>query len=87
MKVKIFSSGSGWYISCTNYKDDKDKAYIGLFFPQNTEPYYQENSNGYDAKDIDILEAKFTSYKGKVGMTVCPCKATDIYEFEWSSRC
>lgn len=70
MKQKIFSKGNGWYISCTNYKDEKDKAYLNLFFPQNTTPFYQDNGRGFSVKDIDIQEAKFTSYKGKIGMTI-----------------
>lgn len=70
MKQKIFSKGNGWYISATNYKDEKDKAYINLFFPKNSDPFYQDNGRGFSVKDIDIQEAKFTSYKGKVGLTI-----------------
>ena len=70
MKQTIFSRGRGWYISCTNHKDEKDKAYLDLFFPQHEDPEYQDNGKGYQMKKIDILEAKFTSYKGKIGMTV-----------------
>lgn len=70
MKTRIFSKGQGWYISATNYKDKEDKAYINLFFPQNTEPPYQDNGRGYSVKTIEILEGKFTSYKQKAGLTI-----------------
>lgn len=74
MKTKIFSKGQGWYISATNYKDETDKAYINLYFPQGNdftgEPEFIPNDRGYSALDIDILEARFTSYKGKAGMTI-----------------
>lgn len=70
MKARIFSKGQGWYISATNYKDKEDKCYIGLFFPKNTEPEYIDNGRGFSSKDIDIQEAKFTSYKCKAGLTV-----------------
>ena len=78
MKQTIFSKGRGWYISCTNYKDDKDKAYLDLFFPQNSEPEYHDNGRGFSVKKIDILESKFTSYKGKIGMTVF--KYVEVFE-------
>lgn len=70
MKQTIFSKGKGWYISCSNYKDENDKAYLNLYFPKNSEPPYADNGRGYSVKQIDILEAKFTSYQGKVGLTV-----------------
>ena len=70
MKQRIFNSGKGWYISATNYHDEKDKAYVNLYFPKNTEPDFNPNNKGYSAIDIDIIESKFTSYRGKVGLTV-----------------
>ena len=70
MKQKIFNRGNGWYISGSNYKNKEDKAYISLFFPRESDPEYHETENGFMAKDIDILEAKFTSYNGKPGMTI-----------------
>lgn len=70
MKQTIFSKGKGWYISATNYKDEKDKAYVNLYFPKNTEPQYHDNGRGFSVKKIDVEEAKFTSYQGKVGMTI-----------------
>ena len=71
MKQRIFNQGRGWYISCTNYKDVTDKAYVGLYFPKNVvSPYYQDSSNGFTTKLIDIQEAQFTSYQGKVGLTI-----------------
>ena len=70
MKQKIFSKGKGWYISATNYKDQNDKCYISLFFPKNSEPPYIDNGRGFSSKDIDITEAKFTSYQGKAGLTI-----------------
>ena len=63
MKQKIFSKGNGWYISATNYKDEKDKAYTNLFFPKNSDP-----ADG--TKEIDAIEWRLTCYKGKVGMTI-----------------
>lgn len=70
MRVKIFNKGNGgkWYISCKNHKDDKDKAYLDLYFPNNTDPACPAGQ--FTMMDIDILEAKFTSYHNKVGMTV-----------------
>ena len=70
MKQTIFSKGKGWYISASNYKDQNDKAYVNLFFPKNTEPFYEDNGRGFSVKTIDIQEAKFTSYQGKAGMTI-----------------
>ena len=65
MKARIYQLKNGWYVYGTNYKDKEDKAYCHLFFPQNSEP----KTNG-DYLDIDILEAKGTSYKNKFGMTI-----------------
>lgn len=70
MKMKIFNRGKGWYVPCSNYKDENDKAYLNIFFPKNTSPEYIDNGRGFSTKDIDIQEAKFTSYQGKVGMTI-----------------
>lgn len=71
MRVRLFNRGKGWYISCSNYKDENDKAYLGVYFPQTViEPHFNDNGRGYSVKDIDIEEAKFTSYKGKVGLTI-----------------
>lgn len=70
MKQRIFSKGNGWYISATNYKDKEDKAYMNIYFTQNSEPLYQDNGRGFSVKTINILEAKFTSYKNKIGLTI-----------------
>ena len=70
MRVKIFNRGKGWYIICNNYKDENDKAYLDLFFPQKTEPKFVPNDRGFSVKDIDIIEGKFTSYFKKAGLTV-----------------
>lgn len=70
MKHRIFNRGKGWYISATNYKDEKDKAYLNLYFPNHTEPKYADNGRGFSSKMIDIEEAKFSSYQGKVEMTI-----------------
>lgn len=70
MRIKMFSKGRGWYVSATNYKDDKDKAYLNLFFVNHTEPAYVDNGRGFSVMDIDILEGKFTSYQGKIGLTI-----------------
>lgn len=82
MKQKIFNRGKGWYISATNYKDQNDKAYLNLFFPKNTEPLYQDNGRGFSVKDIDIDQAKFTSYQGKLGMTIFAYTEISTEEFE-----
>lgn len=65
MSIRIYQSKNGWYLFGTNYKDKEDKAYCNLFFPQNREP----KTTG-DYIDINILEAKGTSYKGKFGLTI-----------------
>ena len=72
MKVRIFNKGKGWYVSATNYKDKEDKAYMNVHFPTN-EPIPNGaniDQSGFDFTDIDVLEAKFGSYKQKVTMTV-----------------
>ena len=69
MKTKIFNRGKGWYIFGTNYKDEKDKAYLNLYFPYE-EPEYIQSEKGYSVLDINIEEAKFTSYKEKIGLTI-----------------
>lgn len=72
MKVRVFSKGQGWYVSATNYKDKQDKAYMNLHFSQNhcLEPIYEDNGRGFSVQELDIQEAIFTSYKGKIGMTI-----------------
>ena len=70
MEQTIFNKGNGWYISASNYKDQNDKCYISLFFPHNTDPWYEDNGRGFSVKVIDIEKAKFTSYKGKAGLTI-----------------
>lgn len=70
MKQRIFNSGHGWYISATNYRDEKDKTYINLFFPKKSDPEYIPSEKGYSVIDIDIQEARFTSYNGKAGLTI-----------------
>lgn len=70
MRVKIFNRGKGWYISATNYKNPEDKAYMNLFFAKCDEPMAMPTDKGYSVTDIDILEAKFSAYQGKMGMTI-----------------
>ena len=70
MRQKIFNRGKNWYIFATNYKDDQDTCYIDLYFPKGTAPEYIDNGRGISSLDIDIEEAKFTSYKGKAGLTI-----------------
>ena len=71
MKQRIFNRGKGWYISASNYKDPDDKAYLNIFFPGNTDPAYRPTGDqGFVFIDIDIQEQKYTSYKGKIGLTV-----------------
>ena len=66
MKQYIFQSkNGGWYIYGTNYKDKSDVSYLNLFFPQGTTP--MSNSKKLA---IDIQEAKFTSYKKQLGLTI-----------------
>ena len=80
MKTIIFSKGRGWYISCSNYKDPKDKAYIDLYFPKDPEPPYKDNGKGFSVKAIDIQEGKFTSYRGKAGLTVFKYEEVEIQQ-------
>lgn len=70
MRIKMFNRGRGWYVSATNYRDENDKAYMNLHFANHTEPSYIDNGRGFSVMDIDIQEAKFTSYQGKVGLTI-----------------
>lgn len=71
MKLRIFNKGKGWYVSAKNYKDDTDKAYMNVYFTRDCgEPVYIESDKGYSVIDVDVLEATFTSYKQKIGMTV-----------------
>lgn len=70
MKATIYNRGTGWYITATNYKNKEDKTYISVFFPNNSDPMYVETKEGYDKRVINIAEGKFTSYKGKAGLTV-----------------
>lgn len=65
MKQRIYNGKTGWYIFGSNYKDKSDCAYLNLYFPKGTEPV-----NNGDYMEIDIQEAKFTAYKGKIGMTI-----------------
>jgi hypothetical protein len=53
----------GWYTTATNYKDKEDKTFVSLYFPKDTEP-----KDG--TEQINPVEWKLTSYKGKVGITV-----------------
>lgn len=73
MKVRIFNRNKGWYVPCVNWQDKEDKAYMNVHFPHRDEPIpdnvAMENS-GYCFTDIDVLEAKFECYKGKISMTV-----------------
>lgn len=63
MKLYINNGTYGWYTTAKNYKDDKDKQYVSLYFPKGSEP-------GEDTKAINPKEWKLTCYKGKVGMTI-----------------
>ena len=71
MKVRLFNKGKGWYVSATNYKNNNDKAYMNVHFTREAgEPEVDMNDKGYSVKDIKIIEGKFNSYKGVVGLTV-----------------
>lgn len=72
MKIKMFNQGKGWYISASNYKDRQDKAFMNLHFSANhcQEPTFKDNGRGFSVMDIDVQEATFTSYKGKIGLTI-----------------
>ena len=73
MKVRIFNRGKGWYISCVNWKDKEDKAYINVHFAHKDDPIPNNvnmQNSGYDFTDIDVLEAKFECYEKKPSMTV-----------------
>lgn len=70
MKVRIFSKGQGWYISASNYKDHEDKAYMNVYFPMKNEPVFKPSGSDWTFTDIDIMEARFNAYKGKINMSV-----------------
>lgn len=71
MKTRIFNKGKGWYISASNYKDKNDKAYMNLYFANNTAPLFDDvEGKGWVSIGIEIKEAKFTSYKNKLGLTI-----------------
>ena len=72
MKIRMFNKGTGWYISASNYKDREDKAYANVHFSKNhcQEPKYIDNGRGFSVQDIDVKEGIFTSYKGKIGITI-----------------
>lgn len=76
MKIKIFSQGYkmkngkvSWYVSANNMNDKTDRAKMYLYFVD-AEPLFMPNKDGYDMKDIDVIEGKFTSYQNKIGMTI-----------------
>lgn len=71
MKLYIKSKGNGWFTVANNYKDKDDSTTVGLYFPKDTEPSYEETEDGkaYTIA-IDPQEFKLTCYKGKVGMTI-----------------
>lgn len=66
MKQIIFKGKFGWYILANNYKDKTDVAYVNLFFPKDSEPLGEEKTH----KWIDITSCAFTSFKGKIGLTI-----------------
>lgn len=73
MKLRIFNRGQGWYVPCTNYKDNTDKAYMNVRFAHRDDPIPDNvamETSGYCFTDIDVLEAKFECYQKKVNMTV-----------------
>ena len=76
MKIKIFSQGykmkngqTSWYVSATNKNDKNDRAKMYLYFTEG-EPLFIANKDGYDMKDIKVLEGSFNSYNNKVGMVI-----------------
>lgn len=71
MKLKMFNKGKGWYTTANNYKDKTDKAYLNLFFPQNSAPVPNLNEQGYAMLNIEVVEGKFNSYQKQVkSMTI-----------------
>lgn len=71
MKQRIFNRGKGWYISASNYKDKKDKAYMTVRFAVCAEPQYTPtNDSDFTFVDIDILEQKYESFHNKMFLTV-----------------
>ena len=86
MKITMFNRGKGWYISASNYKDDTDKCYIDVYFPKNTGPEYEDNGRGFSVKQIKVEEAKFTSYKGKPGLTIFKYSVTEEDQNEEFNR-
>ena len=71
MKTRIFNSGKGWYISCTNYKDPNDKCYMNVGFKKGTEPIYEPTADSsFTWLDIDVINGKHNCYNGKPGFFV-----------------
>lgn len=71
MKIKLFNRGKGWYISCTNYQDKTDKAYLNVHFTRDAgEPEVIMNDQGYASIDVDVEEAAFGCYKEKPKLTI-----------------
>lgn len=68
--IKKNKPDSKWYVVGTNYKDKDDKAYMDLFFPNNSEPEFVPNEEGKCSYNINIEEGKYTSFKKKMGLTV-----------------
>lgn len=67
MKQLIFKNKKydGWYIMANNYKDKEDVVFINIFFPKGT-----DKPIDCDRQWIDIVDAQFSCYKGKVGLTI-----------------
>lgn len=80
-KLRIRNKGRGWYVSASNYKNKKDMAYINLFFPSGCEEpeYHPYAESEYVFMDINC-DAKFTSYEGKIGMTIFSYEKIDYSE-------
>ena len=67
MKIRMFNRGNGWYIPCSNYKDETDKAYLNVHFTQKCgEPVADLNEQGYAQIDVNVIEGKHESYKKQV---------------------
>lgn len=71
MKQLIFNKGKGWYIVGSNYKNKTDVAYMTVYFNRKIqEPQGKVNEKGVRSAWIEIKEQMYSSYKGKIQLTI-----------------
>lgn len=70
MKVRLFSRGRGWYISCQNKNVNDDRFFINVYFKDGEEPYADMTGKEFVFTDIDVQEAQFKCSNKKPYMKV-----------------